>query len=529
LHFSEYFNIHRTDSDDWFDVDLENDSPHFLDPYLALRDDSPEWAGARSYLNSFFEEVYAALSSVETTAGKPKTSEILLISEPQEFRLGMGKRTGAGTGKGVESFRGIKLRAPQMERPWDSKITRSFLRRLGSFDRVSDLTCVALKEPLIRYTQSIAGRHGIPMTEVQIANLFWDSSSKKWQDACLQLPVDARGHPIILIPAKFISGRSAETGSDFRESEFVEFLTLLLERSGIGRVASEVRLSHDAVTDIVVTTNTTVHIVECKKRVPQTSSRLEEFVGQIKRYATSASRGQYRGLDQKLILAAPGRLAETHHRYMATHGISVWDGPWIYQRASLVGLQEEAIRYVGYFELHNKADAFTFEERLSSVSPGRANWSLYQRLCQEIFEYLFCPPLRTPIRESRTENGINRRDFILPNYSPEGHWDFLRREYRADYIVVDPKNYAGKIGKERILQVANYLQRHGTGLFAILVSRFGADRAALLTIREQWILHDKMIIVLQDADLLQMLADKAFGNNPVELIRQKIEDFRLGI
>ncbi|MER5461985.1 hypothetical protein ABT010_15095 [Streptomyces sp. NPDC002668] len=529
MRFSEYFDIQRTDKDDWFDVDLATDSPHFLDPYKVLQDDSPEWAEVRSHLNGFFEAFYSALSSSETTAGKSKTSDILLMLEPQEFRLGMGRRVGSGVGMGVAPFSGVKLGVPQMEGPWDSKETRSFLRRLGSFDRVSDLACVATKRPLTLYTQSVARRHGIPMTEVQIANLSWDTNSKRWQKARLQLPVDAGGHPVILVPEKFLSGRSAEASSNFRESEFVEFLTLILEKSRIGRVTPEVRLSRDAVTDIAVSTNTTLHIIECKKRVPQTSSRLEEFVAQIKRYATIASSGQYRGLNQKLVLAAPGRLAETHHRYLATHGISVWDGPWIYQRASLVGLQEEAIRFVGYFEPHNDTDAFTFEERLSSVSPGRANWSIYQRLCQEIFEYLFCPPLRTPIRESRTENGINRRDFILPNYTTEGHWDFLRREYRADYIVVDPKNYAGKIGKERILQVANYLQRHGTGLFAILVSRVGADRAALLTIREQWILHDKMIIVLQDADLLQMLADKAFGNSPVELIRQKIEDFRIGI
>ncbi|MFB7324613.1 hypothetical protein [Streptomyces sp. NPDC056190] len=367
------------------------------------------------------------------------------------------------------------------------------------------------------------------MSVAAVPNLNWDTTNEEWDTEFRELPLDRYGQPIILTPEKFISGKSSRPDSDFRESEFVEFLTVLLQRSGLGQVSQEVRLAHDAVIDIMVTAGNTLHVVECKKRVPQTSSRLEEFAGQIRRYATLAGRGQYAGLTQKLILATPGKLAATHRRYLDSQDISVWDGPWIYQRASLVGLREEARRYVGDVDLSENLDAVTFGGRLSGLTPGRESWALYQRLCQEIFEYLFCPPLRTPIAESRTENGINRRDFILPNYAPDGYWDFLRKEYHADYIVVDPKNYAGKVGKERVLQVANYLQRHGTGLFGIMVCRNGADRAAQLTIREQWILHDKMIIVLKDDDLLQMLTDKAFGNDPVELIRQKIEDFRLGI
>ncbi|QOV37282.1 hypothetical protein IM697_02135 [Streptomyces ferrugineus] len=529
MRFSEYFKINRTDDDDWFDVDLDVDLPYFLDPYLVLQDSSPAWAEARARLNRFYERVHAALSPLDWGHGNPEAPRIVRMSEPREFRLGLGKYSRLNSGRTLRNpLGGIKLPVPDIKGPWEAGVTQDFLRRLGSFDRISDMTCVALKGLLIRYTQDVASRHSIPICQVAVLDAAWDSISDEWRTEFHELPIDRFGQPVILIPENFISGKSSLPGSDFRESEFVEFLTSLLERSGVGQVAQEVRLFHDAVIDITVTTSTTLHIVECKKKLPQTSSRLEEFVGQIKRYGALA-RNQYAGLDQRLTLATPGKLAATHRHYLASHDISVWDGPWIYQQASSMGLEEEARRYVGDVDVSDNAEAVTFGNRLSKLSPGRESWALYQRLCQEIFEYLFSPPLRTPITESRNENGVNRRDFILPNYAPTGYWEFLRKEYRADYIVVDPKNYAGKVGKERVLQVANYLQRHGTGLFGIIVCRNGADRAAQLTIREQWILHDKMIIVLQDADLLQMLTDKSFGNDPVELIRQKIEDFRLGI
>ncbi|MFC9531135.1 hypothetical protein ACFT38_11465 [Streptomyces sp. NPDC056975] len=532
MRFSEYFGLAKTEHDDWFDIDTERDSPYFLDPFLILQDVDPKWQELRESLCLFFEEVSYELAS--TKGGTSKVApKILQVAEPAEYRLGIAqqKYRGYGSRRASSVFTGLQNHS-HIQGPWDAGVTMSFLRKIGSFDRLSDLTCVALKDPLVRYTQSVADRRGIPMLEQFIKNLHWDHQVKQWSSKAAQIPVGADGFPIVLVPQKYVSSLSAAKGGEFRESEFISFLVQVLERSGIGSVSPEVRLAPGAVADILVATDSTLHLIECKRRVPQTSSRLESSIEQLKHYEGLTNRGRYSGLNQKLVLATPGRLAETHRRYLHENGVTAWDGSWIYQRASQVGLQEEALRYVGYFDGREPAaeqDAHTFEERLLSIPPGRSNWATYQRLCQEIFEYLFCPPLRTPIAESRTENGVNRRDFVLPNYSVSGFWEFLRREYQADYIAVDPKNYAGKIGKERVLQIANYLQRHGLGLFAIIVSRVGADRAAVATIREQWILHDKLIIVLQDADLIQMLTDKAFGNDPVELIRQKIEDFRLGI
>ena len=43
------------------------------------------------------------------------------------------------------------------------------------------------------------------------------------------------------------------------------------------------------------------------------------------------------------------------------------------------------------------------------------------------------------------------------------------------------------------------------------------------------ILHGKLIVGLDDDDVRQMLATRLAGGDPAELVRQKIEDFRLGI
>ena len=53
------------------------------------------------------------------------------------------------------------------------------------------------------------------------------------------------------------------------------------------------------------------------------------------------------------------------------------------------------------------------------------------------------------------------------------------------------------------------------------------DMSAQSTIREVWAIERKIIIVLQDNDIEQMLLTKMSGEDPAIVLRQKIEDFRL--
>jgi hypothetical protein len=117
----------------------------------------------------------------------------------------------------------------------------------------------------------------------------------------------------------------------------------------------------------------------------------------------------------------------------------------------------------------------------------------------------------------------------MANYADDGYWHFMRTHYQADFVVIDAKNYKGKVKKSEVLQLANYLSARGTGLFGMITTRKGADTGATWTIREQWVLYSKLIVVLNDEDLDQMLTARDAGAEPWAVIRQKIEDFRLSV
>jgi hypothetical protein len=91
---------------------------------------------------------------------------------------------------------------------------------------------------------------------------------------------------------------------------------------------------------------------------------------------------------------------------------------------------------------------------------------------------------------------------------------FLRERYGADHVVVDAKNYTDEVKKAEVLQLANYLSLQGPGHFGFLVTRKGADTSALATRREQWAMHSKMILVLNDDDIKQMLKAKTRQMTP---------------
>ena len=103
---------------------------------------------------------------------------------------------------------------------------------------------------------------------------------------------------------------------------------------------------------------------------------------------------------------------------------------------------------------------------------------------------------------------------------------YLRDRYKAEFIVVDAKNSAHEIGKDDILQVAHYLKDKGFGLFGLIFSRCGGDPSSEIHLRDIWQSENKMIVILSDNDVEQMLLGKQRGNDPSRIIIEKIQEFR---
>ena len=321
----------------------------------------------------------------------------------------------------------------------------------------------------------------------------------------------------------FRGGNSAE-GSLPTEVQLVGLLRDVLTRLDEGGIELEYETSTNDRTDLLLF-GQNVDYYEVLHVAPQTMERLDSAIGQLKAYAKTLRQDLEREVDLHLVTS--GIFGEAQLAVLAEHGIHAIDKRWLILQADRVGLGSAALQLLG--TLPGGKRAHDLIRTLQATKSGNSYWPAYQRLCFDILEYLFTPPLSRAVWERPNAAGTNRRDIVMPNYATEGFWLYARQTYQAELVVVDAKNHGNPIGKNEVVLTANYLSVHSTGLLGLIVTRKGESATGTSVRREQWIAHHKMLIVLNDADLIQMLTTKAAGGAPEELIRQKLEDFRLSM
>ncbi len=278
-----------------------------------------------------------------------------------------------------------------------------------------------------------------------------------------------------------------------------------------------------------------VAIVEVRSVTPTTSVRLEQAAAQLKSYGDAYLKGPGRsGPAPELVLVVAGALAPERVARLRSLGIdNVIDGPRLKAAAPTLSWPDSvASKYRDTRDRPGEAvvtNAQRLIRELKQTDPGQQEWASYQSKVREILTDMLCPPLEHPLSEDPNMTGVNRRDILFPNYADGGFWKYLRDIYEAHFLVVEAKNTSALVIKNAVLQVANYLSTQGLGLFGVIACRRGASRGAEVTRREQWIMHRKLIIVLNDDDLRQMVSSASNGEDPGIVIRQKIEDFRRSI
>jgi len=215
-------------------------------------------------------------------------------------------------------------------------------------------------------------------------------------------------------------------------------------------------------------------------------------------------------------------------------GVEIWGLPQLgdlLERAGLLPtiLQDSASRRRGTRSDDLRPRAESLRARLHGTAPGPAGAIPYQVLCTEIAEFLFAPSLGPPDKESSDDAKRNRRDFVMENLAESGFWNRARTQYQADYIVFDAKNYSGAIKKRSVIEISHYLTPYGLGLFGILMTRAGGSSAARHAAQHQWISARRMIVILDDEIVHQMIEEKASGRAPELALGDWLADFRKGL
>lgn len=316
--------------------------------------------------------------------------------------------------------------------------------------------------------------------------------------------------------------------NNFTQIDFENYLfNVLLKSDNFKNVKKEVMIPKTYIrADITVTSkDNKTWLIECKNNSTFTMENLQRIVLQIQRYMQVSKFDNY-------VLAFPGLLPDVQVDFLKKNSITIWDAKVLATQFSseIASIAHPVFQAIfTSIKSTNASQEQEFINQLQICDKGKKSWQDYQKLVGKILEYLFCPPLENPLPQQRDKYNVNIRDFIFPNYADHGFWKSIKDRYNADYIIVDAKNCTDKISKKDVTQIANYMKAKGAGMFAIIVTRIGANKGALLTIEEQWIFNDKMILVLNDQDIVLMLLSKEAKGDPEKVIIELIKKFRIAI
>lgn len=190
---------------------------------------------------------------------------------------------------------------------------------------------------------------------------------------------------------------------------------------------------------------------------------------------------------------------------------------------NLMDAQQKASHGLPKEEIPKKENVLI--EKLRNIRPGRSEWRNYEDVCIEILTYIFTPPLSPPTIQSRSEDGLDRRDAIYAIRPGNQIWDALRTECRTRFVVAEFKNFEDGPGQQEVESLQQYLFPKAMRSFGILCSRKKPTDSALLARRRAWVENEKLIVILSDEGMVDLVNAKDSGNDPAELIDAQLEEF----
>ena len=206
MRISEIFDLNAGQFElDFVNIDIEKDTPLFLDPhFLGVRSDQWSVAASRT-LRSFFQKFIDLVQAGNVDLARSLFNH---FHEPNETCLGVS--SGRPNGRAIGEIDGQKLfdsiiqsRAIRTGLVSDIEDFRIFVHGIGR-DKVSDMTTNIIRKHLVDYTISQCRLWGIPLRANVPAGMYWDPVSRSWANQYSEMLV-IDGRRVLLTPKAVVS------------------------------------------------------------------------------------------------------------------------------------------------------------------------------------------------------------------------------------------------------------------------------------------------------------------------------------
>lgn len=296
-------------------------------------------------------------------------------------------------------------------------------------------------------------------------------------------------------------------------------------------------------------------LVECKsyrnRYVP--SQTIDTAISQLaKKYC------RYGRVDTDIILLIVfGEVSNMSKEEAFQKGIIVWDiANLIFYTQNNVQLLNELTR-LAYFPIEGikgqrspewkfevqktpKKDAnividrsVEFKKQLHDCGTGQESFSEYEKIGQDIIEYLFGEAFSSMVSQHKTKDEYFRMDLICTLKGEfegiKSFWKMIAHYYNSHFVVFEFKNCENFLQQNLIYTTEKYLFNAALRNVAIIVSRKGFSKGAYFAACGCLKESGKLIIDISDEDLINMLDAKANGSEPTDYLVKKLEDLLMSI
>ena len=171
----------------------------------------------------------------------------------------------------------------------------------------------------------------------------------------------------------------------------------------------------------------------------------------------------------------------------------------------------------------------TFEKQLKNIKPGRKDASKYEQIMTDILKYLFEKDLAIWATQLMTDDGLYKYDLVCRINPGNTFWDSLISDFHSRYVVFEYKNYNEPIKQTQIYTTEKYLYKTALRSVCFMIARNGAEKNAIKASKGVLRETGKLLLVLSEEDLLEMIKYKDNGTPPTDYLYELLDNYLLKI
>lgn len=179
--------------------------------------------------------------------------------------------------------------------------------------------------------------------------------------------------------------------------------------------------------------------------------------------------------------------------------------------------------------LHHNNYTESLIKELELCQSGKKSFSTYEDVCYRILKLLFSEDLTLWKEQEESNNDLYRFDLLcrIKDDNKKTFWSIIENYFKSKYVIFEFKNYSDVVTQKEIYTTERYLYSKALRSVGIIITPKGYDKNAFWAAKGCLRENGKLILLLTNKDLLEMIRMKNDEENTSEYLLNKLDEILL--